>query len=68
MEASQKAAACLETRTSLYRLFSHDGSGNFSLITEFAAPNDEAASQLVSRWHVRPLELWQSTRKVKLWA
>lgn len=52
----------------LYRLFSHDGSGNFSLINEFAAPNDEAASQLVSRWKVRPMELWQSSRKVKLWA
>ena len=52
----------------LYRLFSHDGLGNFSLIKEFAAPNDEAASQRVGRWHVRPLELWQSTRKVKLWA
>ena len=52
----------------LYRLFSHDGSGNFSLIKEFAALNDDAAAQQVSRWEVRPLELWQSTRKVKLWA
>jgi hypothetical protein len=50
----------------MYRLFSHDGSGNFSLIREFAAPNDEAAAQQVGRWEVRPLELWQSTRKVKL--
>jgi len=52
----------------LYRLFSHDGSGNFSLVKEFAAPNDAAAAQQVGRWEVRPLELWQSTRKVKLWA
>ena len=51
-----------------YRLFSHDGSGNFSLIQEFAAPDDEAAALFVGRWRVRPLELWQSTRKVKLWA
>jgi hypothetical protein len=51
-----------------YRLFSHDGSGNFSLIQEFGAPNDEAAGQIVGRWHLRPLELWQSTRKVRLWA
>jgi hypothetical protein len=51
-----------------YRFFSHDGSGNFSLIQEFAAPNDEAAALFVGRWRVRPLELWQSTRKVKLWA
>jgi hypothetical protein len=51
-----------------YRLFSHDGAGNFSLIEEFAASNDEAAAVIVARWHVRPLELWQSTRKVKLWA
>jgi hypothetical protein len=50
-----------------YRLFSHDGFGNFSLIQEFAAPNDEAAALIVGRWPVRPLELWQSTRKVKLW-
>jgi hypothetical protein len=51
----------------LYRLFSHDGSGNFSLIQEFSAPDDEAAGILVGRWLVRPLELWQSTRKVKCW-
>jgi hypothetical protein len=51
-----------------YRLFSHDGCGNFSLIEEFAAPNDEAAALFFGRWRVRPLELWQSTRKVKLWA
>jgi hypothetical protein len=52
----------------LYRLFSHDGSGNFNLIQEFAARDDEAAAVVVGRWNVRPLELWQSTRKVKLWA
>lgn len=52
----------------LYRLFTHDGSGNFSLIKEFAAPDDETATQLAGRWHVRPHELWQSTRKVKLGA
>jgi hypothetical protein len=51
-----------------YRLFSHDGSGNFSLIQEFAAPNDEAAALFIGRWHVRRLELWQATRKVKRWA
>ena len=49
-----------------YRLFSHDGSGNFSLILEFVAPNDEAAALLVDRWRIGPLELWLSTRKVKL--
>ena len=27
-----------------YRLFSHDGCGNFSLIHEFLAPNDDAAA------------------------
>jgi hypothetical protein len=49
-----------------YRLFSHDGLGNFSLIQEFVAPNDEAATLLVGRWRACPLELWQSTRKVTL--
>lgn len=51
-----------------YRFFSHDGFGNFRLLQEFAAPNDAAAALFVNRWSVRPLELWQSTRKVKLWA
>ena len=51
-----------------YRLFSHYGFGNFSLIQEFAAANDEAAALFVGRWRVRPLELWQATRKVQLWA
>jgi hypothetical protein len=49
-----------------YRLFSHDGFGNFSLIQEFVAANDEAATVIVGRWRAGPLELWQSTRKVKL--
>jgi hypothetical protein len=48
----------------LYRLFSHDGLGNFSLLHEFKAQNDEAAAVLVGRWGDRPLELWQSSRKV----
>jgi hypothetical protein len=52
----------------LYRLFSHDGSGNFSLIHEFAARDDDAAAAFVGRWNVRPLELWQATRKVRRWA
>jgi hypothetical protein len=51
-----------------YRLFSHDGHGNFSLIQEFTAPNDIDAAELIGRWRVRPLELWQSSRKVKCWA
>jgi hypothetical protein len=52
-----------------YRFFSHDGQGNFSLIQEFRAENDEAAATLVGRWaHVRPLELWQVGRKVKRWS
>jgi hypothetical protein len=51
-----------------YQLFSHDGLGNFSLIQEFGAPNDDAAARIVSRWVVRPLELWQATRKVKHWS
>ena len=49
-----------------YRLFSHDGLGNFSLIDEFVAPNDEAATLVVGRSRACQLELWQSTRKVKL--
>ena len=52
----------------LYRLFSHDGVGNFSLIHEFDAENDEAAATSVDRFIVRPLELWQATRKVRCWA
>jgi hypothetical protein len=49
----------------VYRLFSHDGFGNFSLLQEFEAQDDEAAAKFVGRWPVRPLELWQSARKVK---
>ena len=51
----------------LYRLFSHDGLGNFSLLHEFKAQNDAAAATLVSRWNARPLELWQSSRIVNRW-
>jgi len=51
-----------------YRLFSHDGYGNFSLIQEFIAPNDIEAAEVISRWRLRPLELWQLSRKVKCWA
>ena len=50
-----------------YRLFAHDGLGNFNLIQEFSAQNDEASGKLVARWSARPLELWQSSRKVKCW-
>lgn len=50
-----------------YRLFAHDGLGNFNLIHEFCAQNDEAAGKFVVRWNARPLELWQSSRKVKCW-
>jgi hypothetical protein len=52
----------------LYRLFSHDGLGNFSLLHEFRAQNDEAASSTIGRWPARPLELWQSSRRVNRWA
>jgi hypothetical protein len=51
-----------------YRLFSHDGHGNFSLLQEFTAPNDGDAAKFIGGWRVRPLELWQSSRKVKCWA
>ena len=51
-----------------YQLFSHDGLGNFSLIQEFSAANDDAAARIVGPWLVRPLELWQCTRKVKRWS
>ena len=52
----------------LYYLFSHDGHGNFDLLQKFDALDDEEASRLVGRWsNVRPLELWQSARKVKRW-
>jgi hypothetical protein len=51
----------------LYRLFSHDGLGNFTLVQEFNAQNDAAAATIVGRWAVRPLELWQSSRKVQRW-
>jgi hypothetical protein len=50
-----------------YRLFSHDGLGNFSLLDEFTAQNDEAAAKLVARWGERPLELWQSSRRIERW-
>jgi hypothetical protein len=51
----------------IYRFFSHDGLGNFSLLHEFKARNDATATALVSRWANRPLELWQSSRKVNHW-
>ena len=51
----------------LYRLFSHDGLGNHTLVQEFNAQNDQAAAIFVGRWPVRPLELWQSGRKVQCW-
>jgi hypothetical protein len=60
--------ACKEPELLQYRLFSHDGYGNFSLIQEFTAPNDIDAAEVIGRWRVRPLELWQSSRKVKCWA
>jgi hypothetical protein len=51
----------------MYRLFSHDGYGNFSLLQEFEAPNDEVAAKSADRWAARPLELWQSSRRVIQW-
>jgi hypothetical protein len=51
----------------LYRFFAHDGLGNFSLLHEFKACNDEAAAKLVVRWTQRPLELWQCSRRVSEW-
>ena len=60
--------SCQESELLQYRLFSHDGHGNFSLIQEFTAPNDVDAAEFIGRWRVRPLELWQSSRKVKCWA
>jgi hypothetical protein len=52
----------------IYRLFSHDGLGNFTLLREFKAQNDQAAEASVSRWAARPLELWQGFRTVNRWA
>ena len=46
----------------LYRLFSHDGLGNFSLLQEFKAQNDEDAAPSVRRWNSPPMALWQSSR------
>jgi hypothetical protein len=51
-----------------YRLFKHDGEGNFSLLQEFEAKNDEVAGKFIAAWRLRPLELWQSSRKVRSWA
>ena len=51
-----------------YRLFSHDGLGNFSLLQEFDAQSDADAERMVGRWRPRPLELWQACRKVGRWA
>lgn len=50
-----------------YRVFSHDGLGNFSLLHEFEAQDDEAATKVVRRWSVRPLELWRPSRIVNRW-
>lgn len=52
----------------LYRLFSHDGLGNFSLLHEFKAKDDAAAARLVVHWRPRSMELWQSSRRVTQWA
>lgn len=49
----------------LYRLFSHDGSGNFSLLREFKALDDETAMRSVGSLDARPLELWQLSRKIR---
>lgn len=52
-----------------YSLLLHDGEGNFHLIQDFRANGDEAAAKVAARFpHLRPLELWQSTRKVRRWA
>jgi hypothetical protein len=42
--------------------------GNFNLVSEFSAINDVAAATIVEQSRVRPLELWQATRKVRLWS
>jgi hypothetical protein len=52
----------------LYHLFSHDGIGNFSLLREFKAQNDDAAQRSVDQSQQGPLELWQASRRVKRWA
>ena len=51
-----------------YHLFSHDGVGNFSLLREFRALNDDAAQRLVDQSQHGPLELWQASRRAKRWA
>lgn len=51
-----------------YRLFCHDGGGNFRLVSEFSALNDDAAATIAEQSRVRPLELWQASRKVRLWS
>jgi len=52
----------------IYRLFSHDGYGNFNLLQEFEALNDQMADRFADRWlKAGPLEMWQSARKVKCW-
>ena len=51
-----------------YHLFSHDGIGNFSLLREFKAQNDDAAQRSVDQSQHGPLELRQASRRVKRWA
>ena len=51
-----------------YHLFSHDGIGNFDLLREFRALNDDAARRLVDQSQHGSLELWQASRRVKRWA